>query len=63
MFRQKVKKLLTSQKLGGFDLIIEPNKTTADFLLELLKFRELFFFMAWRDILVRYKQTLSLIHI
>ena len=58
MFRQKVKVLLTSSKLGDFDLIIEPNKTTADFLLELLKFRELFFFMAWRDILVRYKQTI-----
>ena len=57
MFRNKVKRLLTSQKLGNFDLIIEPNKTTADFVLELLKFRELFFFMAWRDILVRYKQT------
>ncbi|MBQ9433465.1 MAG: ABC transporter permease [Synergistaceae bacterium] len=58
MFREKVKKLLTSSKLGEFDLIIEPNKTTADFVLELLKFRELFFFMAWRDILVRYKQTI-----
>ena len=57
MFRNKVKRLLTSQKLGNFDLVIEPNKTTADFVLELLKFRELFFFMAWRDILVRYKQT------
>ena len=53
-----MKKLLTSSKLGEFDLIIEPNKTTADFVLELLKFRELFFFMAWRDILVRYKQTI-----
>ena len=58
MFREKVKKLLTSSKLGEFDLIIEPNKTTADFVLELLKFRELFFFLAWRDILVRYKQTI-----
>lgn len=57
MFRDKVKKLLTSSKLGEFDLVIEPNKTTADFMLELLKFRELFYFMAWRDILVRYKQT------
>ncbi|MBQ9433161.1 MAG: ABC transporter permease [Synergistaceae bacterium] len=57
MFRQKVKNLLTSSKLGDFDLIIEPNKTTGDFILELLKFRELFFFMAWRDIIVRYKQT------
>ena len=58
LFRQKVKDLLTSSKLGDFDLVIEPNKTTADFVLELLKFRELFFFLAWRDILVRYKQTI-----
>ena len=58
MFRQKVKDFLTSSKLGDFDLIIEPNKTTGDFLLELLKYRELFFFMAWRDVLVRYKQTI-----
>ena len=57
MLRDKVIKMLSSSKLGEFDLVIEPNKTTADFVLELLKFRELFFFMAWRDILVRYKQT------
>ena len=38
-------------------MIIEPNKTTADFIYELVKFRELFVFMALRDILVRYKQT------
>lgn len=57
MFREKVLKLLSSPKLGEFDLIIEPNKTTADFMLELIKFRELFAFMALRDILVRYKQT------
>lgn len=38
-------------------MIIEPNRTTADFLYELVKFRELFVFMALRDILVRYKQT------
>ena len=48
MFREKLKKVLTSPKLGEFDLIIEPAKTTSDFVLELLKFRELFFFMAWR---------------
>ena len=57
MLRDKVIKMLSSSQLGEFDLVIEPNKTTADFVLELLKFRELFFFMAWRDILVRYKQT------
>ena len=56
MFREKVKKVL-KPSLGEFDLIIEPNKTASDFIYELLKYRELFFFLAWRDILVRYKQT------
>ena len=55
--KQQVKQLLSSSKLGEFDLVIEPNKSAGDFILELLKYRELFFFMAWRDILVRYKQT------
>ena len=54
----KVKKLLTHSGDEDFDLIIEPEKATGDFILELLRYRELFFFMAWRDILVRYKQTL-----
>ena len=57
MYKQKIKQWLTPKDMEGFDLVIEPNRTTADFILELLKFRELFFFMAWRDILVRYKQT------
>lgn len=42
---------------AGFDLIIEPNRTTGTFFRELLRYRELFYFLAWRDILVRYKQT------
>ena len=41
---------------AGFDLIIEPNRTTGAFFRELLRYRELFYFLAWRDILVRYKQ-------
>ncbi|MBQ3402912.1 MAG: ABC transporter permease [Synergistaceae bacterium] len=57
MFRETLKRWLTPAKLGEFDLIIEPNKTTSDFLFELIQFRELFVFMALRDILVRYKQT------
>lgn len=55
--KTKVKQLLTHSGDEDFDMIIEPEKTTGDFILELLKYRELFFFMAWRDILVRYKQT------
>ncbi|MDR1621999.1 MAG: ABC transporter permease [Synergistaceae bacterium] len=40
-----------------FDLIIEPNRTASAFFKELVRYRELFYFLAWRDILVRYKQT------
>lgn len=42
---------------NNFDLVIEPNKTTADLFKELLRYKELFAFLAWRDILIRYKQT------
>jgi lipopolysaccharide transport system permease protein len=45
------------QSDGGFDLVLEPNRTASDFLKELVRYRELFYFLAWRDILVRYKQT------
>ena len=57
MWREKLRDLIRPAKLGDFDIIIEPDKTTSDFLYELVKFRELFVFMALRDILVRYKQT------
>lgn len=57
LFLQWLKRWIKPAKLGQFDMIIEPNKTTADFIYELVKFRELFVFMALRDILVRYKQT------
>ena len=40
-----------------FDLIIEPNRTASDLVKELVRYRELFYFLARRDILVRYKQT------
>ena len=39
------------------DIIIEPNKTIKHVWRELWQYRELFFFLAWRDILVLYKQT------
>lgn len=55
--KKKLKKLITGARDSDFDLIIEPHKTTADFLLELIQYRELFFYFSWKDILVRYKQT------
>jgi len=41
----------------GFDLIIEPGKGIGQYWRDLWKYRELFYFLSWRDILVRYKQT------
>ena len=38
------------------EVIIEPGKSRR-YWQDLWRFRELFFFLAWRDILVRYKQT------
>ncbi|MBC8096195.1 MAG: ABC transporter permease [Akkermansiaceae bacterium] len=38
-------------------LIIEPGRIEKNYWRDLWRFRELFLFLAWRDILVRYKQT------
>lgn len=38
-------------------LIIEAGHTESQYWKDLWRYRELFYFLAWRDILVRYKQT------
>lgn len=38
-------------------LIIEAGRTERQYWRDLWRYRELFYFLAWRDILVRYKQT------
>jgi lipopolysaccharide transport system permease protein len=38
-------------------LIIEAGRTEGNYWRDLWRYRELLFFIAWRDILVRYKQT------
>jgi lipopolysaccharide transport system permease protein len=38
-------------------LIIEAGRTERNYWADIWKYRELFVFLAWRDILVRYKQT------
>jgi lipopolysaccharide transport system permease protein len=40
-----------------FDLVIEQSKSTKQYWRDLWQYRGLFYFLAWRDILVRYKQT------
>lgn len=41
----------------GVELIIEAGRTEKQYWKDLWRYRELFYFLAWRDILVRYKQT------
>jgi len=40
-----------------FDLLIEAGRGEKNYWRDLWRYRELFYFLAWRDILVRYKQT------
>jgi lipopolysaccharide transport system permease protein len=39
------------------ELIIEAGRTEKQYWQDLWRYRELFYFLAWRDIIVRYKQT------
>ena len=39
------------------EMVIEAGKTERHYWADLWRYRELFFFLSWRDILVRYKQT------
>ncbi len=43
--------------MHGKELIIEAGCTETQYWKYLWRYRELFYFLAWRDILVRYKQT------
>jgi lipopolysaccharide transport system permease protein len=38
-------------------IIIKAGRTEKNYWKDLWRYRELFYFIAWRDILVRYKQT------
>jgi lipopolysaccharide transport system permease protein len=39
------------------ELILEAGRSEAHYWRDLYRYRDLFFFLAWRDLLVRYKQT------
>lgn len=43
--------------MKNYYLVIEAGKTEKQYWRDLWQYRELFYFLAWRDILVRYKQT------
>jgi lipopolysaccharide transport system permease protein len=40
------------------ELVIEAGRTERRYWRDLWRYRELFYFLAWRDLLVRYKQTI-----
>ena len=39
------------------EIVLEAGRTEGQYWRDLWRYRELFYFLAWRDILVRYKQT------
>ncbi|ACA98431.1 MULTISPECIES: ABC transporter permease [Cyanophyceae] len=43
--------------MRNYYLVIEAGKTEKQYWQDIWQYRELFYFLAWRDILVRYKQT------
>jgi lipopolysaccharide transport system permease protein len=56
LFREKLFFILHSY-MPETELIIKAGKSEQEYWQDLWRYRELFYFLAWRDILVRYKQT------
>ena len=52
-----VKVLPTSSQAYDDEIIIEAGRGARNYWRDLWRYRELFYFLAWRDLLVRYKQT------
>ena len=52
----KVKEKMKNNEDEGY-LVIEAGKSEKHYWADLWRYRELFYFLSWRDILVRYKQT------
>jgi lipopolysaccharide transport system permease protein len=50
-------RMTNSQSDSQPELIIEAGRTEKQYWKDLWRYRDLFYFLAWRDILVRYKQT------
>lgn len=50
---------IPSTEKDGFDLWIEAGHAEKHYWLDLWHYRELFFILAWRDVAVRYKQTVA----
>lgn len=48
---------MNREKILQQELLIEPNSPALHYWRDVWRYRELFWFLVWRDILVRYKQT------
>src|SRR3954469_18033515 len=48
---------VNATKTGDWDLVIEPGRSKKNYWKDLWRYRELFYILSWRDIKVRYKQT------
>ncbi|MEJ7820839.1 MAG: ABC transporter permease [Chitinophagaceae bacterium] len=49
--------IVQSIKKEEWDLVIEPGRSEKNYWKDLWRYRELFYILSWRDIKVRYKQT------
>lgn len=47
-----------SEKPNEFSIVIDTDNLQKEYFRDLSRFRELFYFFAWRDLLVRYRHTL-----
>src|SRR6185369_2753978 len=53
----KQKENMPRKETAQQELLIEPNRPVLHYWRDVWRYRELFWFLVWRDILVRYKQT------
>jgi homopolymeric O-antigen transport system permease protein len=57
--RSEVLPASTPASSESFDLLIEAGRTEKHYWADLWRYRELFYILAWRDVAVRYKQTIA----
>ncbi len=48
----------TMDKKEDFDIVLEAGRTEKNYWADIWRYRELFYILSWRDIAVRYKQTI-----
>lgn len=53
----KTEDIMIREDMTHLELLIEPNRPALHYWRDVWRYRELFWFLVWRDILVRYKQT------